>query len=142
VKRAGSRTGSTLVESSIILMVFMVVFVGIFDMGQLLFFHNFLNDRVRSGARYAVVHPYDPATIKNVVVYNSATAPGGSAIGLFGLSTSMVSVNRYDPGTADDRVEIRITGYRLRFFSPWIAGTFTPGPFRAVMPLESAGAAQ
>ncbi len=141
MKRCCAQAGSTLVESAIILTVFMVVFIGVFDMGQLLFYHNFLNDRVRTGARYAVVHSYDPATIKNVVVYNSATAPGGASTGLFGLSTSMVTVNRYDTGTPDDRVEIRITGFPLRFFSPWIAGTFMPGPFRAVMPLESAGAA-
>ena len=142
MKARDARKGSTLVESSIILMVFMVLFVGIMDMGQVLFFHNFLNDRVRIGARYAVVHSYDPAAIKNIVVYNSAVAPGGTSIGLFGLTPAMVAVSRYDPGTPNDRIEISVSGYRLRLYSPWIARQFTPGPFRAVMPLESAGAAQ
>jgi hypothetical protein len=142
MKAGDVRKGSTLVESSIILMVFLAVFVGILDMGQVLFFHNFLNDRVRTGARYAVVHAYDPAAIRNVVVYNSAVAPEGAETGLFGLAPAMVGVARYEPGTPNDRVEVSVSTYRMRFFSPWLAGQFTTGPFRAVMPLESAGAAQ
>ncbi len=141
MKRRGGRQGSTLVESSIILTMFMVVLIGIFDMGQVFFYHNFLNDRARAGARYAVVHSYDAAAIKNVVAYNAPVPPAGASSGLFGLSPTMVAVNRYDPGTGDDRVEISVSGYRLRFLSPWLARQFTPGPFRAVMPLEGAGAA-
>lgn len=132
--------GSTLVEGAIILLLFMVVFVGILDMGQIFFFHHFLNDRVRIGARYAVVHSYDQAAIRNVVAYNATAAPR-DGVGLFGLSPSMVTVNRYDPGTPSDRVEVSVSAYTMHFISPWLMRDFTPGPFRAVMPIESAGAA-
>ena len=130
------RRGSTLVESSVVLLLFLVLLIGVLDMGQILFFHQFLSERVRAGARYAAVHQYDEATIRNVVAYNSAT-PGDQAAGLFGLTPGMVQVQRYP-----NRVEVGIRGYNMRFLSPWLAGAFTPGPFRAVVPIESAGTAE
>jgi hypothetical protein len=134
-----AKRGSTLVESAIVMLLFMVLFIGILDMGQVLFFHHFLNDRARAGVRYAIVHPYDPTAIKNVVAYN-ATAGDGSP-GLFGLTPSMVDVTRYDAGTANDRIQVSISSFTMHFLSPWLMRSFTPGPFRAVMPLEGAGAA-
>src|SRR5690242_17709286 len=115
------RRGSTLVESAVLLLTFLVILVGILDSAQILFFHQFLNERVRAGARYAVLHGCDAAAVRNVVVYNTSTpAPGTSA--LFGLTTSMVTVVRSDAGGADDRVEVRISGYQMQFLSPWLAG--------------------
>ncbi len=128
-----------LIESAIVTLLFMVLFIGILDMGQVLFFHHFLNDRVRTAARYAVVHPYDPAVIKNVVAYNATTGDGTP--GLFGLTPSMIQVNRYDAGTSDDRIEVTVDAFTMHFLSPWLMRDFTPGPFRAVMPVEGAGAA-
>jgi hypothetical protein len=139
MKRRAAR-GSEVVESSIVLLVFMVVFVGILDMGQLMFLCNVLSDRVRTGARYAVVHTYSTATIQNVVAYNSSTSPGGS--GLFGITPAMVQVNHYDAGLPTERVQVAISTYTMHFLSPWLASSFTPGPFSAVMPMESGGAAQ
>jgi hypothetical protein len=66
--------------------------VGIVDFGQFLFFHQVLTDRARAGARYAAVNPYNATSIQNVVVYNSPTAPNGNPTGLFGLTTSNVTV--------------------------------------------------
>jgi TadE-like protein len=134
------RRGSTLVESSVMLLLFLVILIGVLDAGQVLFFHQFLTERVRTGARYAAVHTFDADTVANVVAYQSAS-PVPGATGLFGLSTSMVQASHYDAGTAWDRVEVKVTGYKMRFLSPWLAGIFTPGPFRAVMPVESGGAA-
>ena len=128
-----------MVESSIILVLLMVVFIGIMDMGQVLFFHHFLNDRVRTGVRYAIVHTYDATTIKNVVAYNTTTGDGTA--GLFGLTPGMVQVNRYDAGTPNDRIEVKIDAFTMHFVSPCLMREFTPGPFRAVMPLEGAGVA-
>jgi hypothetical protein len=135
------RRGSTLVESSVMLLLFLVIVIGVLDAGQILFFHQFLTDRVRSGVRYAVVHSFDAAAVANMVAYaDPAPAPGTA--GLFGLTASMVQVNHYDAGTPADRVSVKITGYQMRFLSPWIAGVFAGGPFQAVAPMESAGTAQ
>jgi len=136
-----ARRGSTLVESSVVMLLFLVILVGVLDAAQLLFFHQFLNQRVRAGARYAVVHANNPSVVQNLVAYNSPAAGNGEP-GLFGLTPAMVQVTRYGAGTAADRVEVQVTGYRMRFLSPCLSGVFTPGPFRAVAPMESVGAAQ
>lgn len=133
-----SRRGSTLVESSIVLLLFLVILIGVLDFGQILFFHHFLADRVRAGARYAAVTNPDPAAVRNVVAYNTAS-PATGTTGLFGLDPAAVEVTRYDAGTPSDRIEVKISTFRLRFLSPWLAGSFTPS-FRAVMPMESGGA--
>lgn len=132
--------GSTLVESAIVLLLFVVILLGVMDFSQILFFHHVLLERVRCSARYAAVHPYSVTAIQNFAAYNRTTAPPGGT-GLFGLSPSVVQVNRYGEGTADDRVRVSISTHRMRFLSPWLAGTFTPGPFTAVMPMESGGVA-
>lgn len=131
-----TRRGSTLVESSIVLLLFLTVFLGVLDIGQVLFFHHFLTDRVRAGARYAGVAGTDAGAVRNFVAYNTP-APADGTPGLFGLTPSMVEVNRYDSGTATDRVEVKISTYPVRFLSPWIGGPFQP-TFRAVMPMEAA----
>jgi hypothetical protein len=132
------RRGSSLLESCVILLLFLGLLIGVADISQVMFFHHFLQQRVRAGARYAVVNVYDAAAIRNVVVYNSKTA---GTIGLFGLQPSMVSVNLYDAGTPEARVEVAISGFRMRFISPWLTGDFSPGPFRSVLPVESGGSA-
>jgi hypothetical protein len=131
------RRGSTLVESSVVLLLFLTILIGVLDFGQVLFFHHFLMDRVRAGARYAAVTNPDAATVRNYVAYNNAApAPGTNT--LFGLDPAMVVVKRQDAGTASDRIEVSISTYRVRFLSPWLAGSFQPS-FTAVMPMESAG---
>jgi hypothetical protein len=113
----------------------------ILDLGQMLMFMQAFSERARAGARWSAVHAYDQTAIKNYVLYNSATAPEGGGPGLFGLQTSHVAVTRFDAGQPDDRIEVRIRNYPLQFYTPFIAGTYTPRPFVAVIPVESLGAA-
>ncbi len=135
--------GSAILESALILLAFLTTLLGVIDFGQILFFHLMLADRVRAGARFAIVSSYDPVSIANMVVYNSVTAPSVSnTTGLFGLTTSMVNVTRYDAGAKTDRVEVAISNFPLAFYSPWISGSLSPRSFRAVMPIESLGATQ
>ncbi len=133
------RRGSNLVESALVLLLFIVLLVGILDVAQILFFHHFLTERAQAGARYAALHADDLTAVRNVVVYNSATAPENGS-GLFGLTAAMVTVTRHDPATAADRVEVSISGYPFAAVSPWLPGSLDPGPFRAVRPVECAGA--
>jgi TadE-like protein len=140
MRRRRGRNGSTLVESSIILLLFLVIVIAVMDVGQVLFFHCFIKDRVRNAARWAAVHGYDAQAIRNVAAYNTPT-PGGDGAFLFGLDPAMVQVNHYNPGTLDDRVEVTVSTYTMHFVSPWLARDFIPGPFRAVVPVESGGSA-
>ena len=133
-----NRRGSTLLESCIVTLLFLLMLICAADVSQVMFFHHFLQQRARAGARYAVVNAYDAASITNIVVYNSRTA---GTVGLFGLSPSMVSVTLLDAGTAAARVEVAISGFQMHFLSPGLMRDFSPGPFRAVLPVESAGSA-
>ncbi len=131
------RKGEYLVETALVLLPFVLTLTGVFDVGQVLFFHATLHERAQAGVRYAIVHSYDAQTIQNFVVYN-APAPNGHA--LFGLQTSMVSVTRLDQGTQSDRIEVRIANYPVAFYSPLLARYHLLPVFRAVMPVESLGA--
>ncbi|MFB3828867.1 MAG: TadE/TadG family type IV pilus assembly protein [Bryobacteraceae bacterium] len=132
------RRGSSLVESALVLLLFIVLLAGILDLAQILFFQHFLTERAQTGARYAALHADNLEAVRNMVVYNSASAPGDGR-GLFGLTAAMVTVTRHDAGTGSDRVEVSISGYPFAAVSLWLPRSLDPGPFRAVRPVEAAG---
>jgi len=133
-KRLG---GQTLVETALVILPFVLTLLGAFDVGQVLFLYATFHERARAGVRYAVVHSYDEPTIQNFVVYNSATPAGPR---LFGLQTTMVTVTRYDQGTENDRIEVKISDYPVRFFSPLLSRFHLQPVFRSTMLVESLGA--
>ncbi len=136
-----SRRGQALVEAALVLLVLLTLVFGILDFGQLLLFHQGLTERAGAGARYAVAHTFDPQAITNVVLYNSPTPPSGNTPGLFGLTASEVTVTRYDAGDPqNDRIEVEIHDFPMRFYSPLIAGPYQHRPFRVLRPVESLGA--
>ena len=69
--------GSTLVEFSIGVTVFLTAMFGVMEFGRALWVHNALTDAARRGARYATMHsPSDINGVKNVVVYGDPTGSG------------------------------------------------------------------
>jgi len=118
--------GQTLLETSLVLTTLLLMIIGIIDFGQFLFFHQVLTDRARAGARYAAVNPYDAATIQNVVVYNSTTAPNGNPAGLFGLTTSNVTVTPTPSTGAPNYVQVKISGFPIHLISPFLTKSYTP----------------
>jgi hypothetical protein len=127
-----------MVESALTLVLFVFTLIGIVDVGQVFMLHQALVERVRAGARYAVVNQYDDAAIKNVVLYNTAS-PAEGAKPLFLLTGELISTTLLEEGTAAERIEVRITDYPFRFFTPWIAGAATARPIVTTMPVESEG---
>lgn len=130
VTRAQSQRGNTLVESSLILLIFVAILIGIVDFGQILFTHQAMVERARNALRWAVVRPYDETgdQIAALIMYGQPSVPAGNHAGFLGMNRSNVQVV-YSPGTVDDpndaRLTVSIVDYEFRFFSPWIAGTFT-----------------
>ena len=122
-------------EASLILMILMVTLIGIVDVGQVLVMHQGLAERVRAGARWAVVHPYDSDRIKNVVLYNNSEAAEG-AQPLLHLRREMINTALVDSGTPEARVVVSVDTYQFRFFTPLIAGTYTARPIKISMPVE------
>lgn len=116
-----SRRGSLMVESSLILLVFMTIIVGTFDISQLLFVQQSIAERVRVAARYGAVNTYNQAAIENMVLYGQSTEPAtGSAA--FRLTRSMVTVVRSDAGTPEDRISVTVSNFPVEFITPMIAG--------------------
>ena len=138
--RRKRQLGQATLETALTLLLLLLMITAVLDLGQLLMFLQAFSERARAGARWSAVNTYDPTAIKNYVVYNSANAPGGGGPGLLGLTPANVTVTRFNSGTSDDRIEVRISNFPLRFFTPFIAGTFTPRPFVAVIPVEGLGA--
>src|SRR5262245_50617412 len=66
------RRGSALVESTLVLLVSLALFIGIGDLAQVLFVHQSLVERVREGLRYGVI-TYDTYAIQNIVLYGTPT---------------------------------------------------------------------
>ncbi|MBK5295119.1 MAG: pilus assembly protein [Acidobacteriia bacterium] len=128
VKRG--RSGQALVESALILLVFLTTLIGILDVSQLLFIHQSLVERTRAALRWGMVQPWDGtgAKIQNMVLYQSPTAPGGlEPPGFLGLRRANVLVTR-TAGTAnnpnDERISIAVVNFDYKFFTPFIARTF------------------
>jgi hypothetical protein len=117
-------------------MIFLVVFIGICDVGQVLFIHQFLTERVRNAARYGAITEYDQTAIQNMVLYNSPAAPTDGSGPAFNLTPSMITVQRLAAGTTDDRITVTVVNYPFTFVTPFIAGAMRGLPITASLPYE------
>jgi Flp pilus assembly protein TadG len=124
-----------MLESALVLLIFLGFLIGTLDFAQVLYFHQSLVERVRFAARYAAVHPTETTAIKNMAVYNTVEA--GTSPLLPALTTSMVNVQLADTGSSSARVTVTITGYPYQFFSPLLAGTREAGAISATMISEA-----
>jgi Flp pilus assembly protein TadG len=129
IKSRNARSGQALVESALILLVFITTLIGILDVSQLLFIHQSLVERVREGLRWGIVQPWDGTgdKIQNMVLWRTSTAPSGQTLGFLNLQKANVLVTR-TAGTVDnpndERISIAIVNYDFKFFTPYIAKTF------------------
>jgi TadE-like protein len=133
--RRRRQRGHAIMEGALVLIVFLSFLIGTLDFAQFLYFHQSLVERVRVAARYGAVNPTDTTAIKNVAVYNSSV--GGPQPLLPGLTTSLISVQLADEGTAAARVTVSITGYPFQFFSPLISGSRAAQTISATMLAET-----
>jgi hypothetical protein len=131
------RRGGSLIEATLVLMLVLTLFFSIFDTGYVLFEHHTLLHQARTAARYAAINPDDLPAIRNMVLYGNTAAPHGNPPGVFGLESSMVSVEREDDWTPEDRIVITVSGYRYTLITPFIAGAFTGRPISVSAPVET-----
>lgn len=112
-----ARRGATLVESAVVLVVFLFLLFAIFEYCRLLLILHTANNAARDAARYAVVNancpPDQSAATKTAILAYAADKMGGTqtqlqnfAVAVYpcdpaGLSESPPVV-RYKPKTADD----------------------------------------
>ena len=61
-----SYNGQSLVEFALILPLFMLIVLGVFDFGRAIYAYSALHNAAREGASYGAVHPCDNAGITNM----------------------------------------------------------------------------
>lgn len=120
-RRSRLQRGQALVESVLTLTAFMAIFMGMIEVGEILYIHQTLVERTRGAVRWGAVNAWDdsnsPTQITNMVLYGT-TSPADSATPIFGLASSNVSVTRPQPDySAADRVVVSVSGYTLTFFT-------------------------
>jgi Flp pilus assembly protein TadG len=115
------RRGATLVESAVVLMVFLTLVLGMLDLGIAVLRYNTLSDAARQGAREAIVHgklapagwkggPWGPATID--VAASTTGIPVVDAITplLVGFNLSQTRIKVEWPGGGNDLQQaVRVT---------------------------------
>ncbi|HJT67778.1 MAG TPA: TadE/TadG family type IV pilus assembly protein [Pyrinomonadaceae bacterium] len=130
--------GSTLVEFSIGVTVFLTAMFGVLEFGRALWVHNALTDAARRGARYATMHsPNDINQVKNVVVYGDPAGSGQPMLN--NLSTANVNVSYNNFGLNDGTVSVSITNYQFQFVIPIVGTTITMPSYTTTLTAESAG---
>ena len=137
--RNSRRRGATVVEAALVFLMLMMVVLGCFDFGFVLFQYQTLVHRSSSAARYAAINPTDLTGAQNIVLYGQTTIPTGKssgAAGIFGLVPSMVAISRANTGQPEDRITVTLSGYRFIFVAPFIAGSFVANPINVSIPVE------
>ena len=111
-----------MIESGLIMMIFLPMLIGIMDFGQFLYFQSSLTERTRAAARWGAVNTFDATGITNMAIYNDSTgSANGSKPILPNLQTTSSTVDGYvaatltNSGTDDARVRVTITNYPYYF---------------------------
>jgi hypothetical protein len=122
-----NQRGQSMVEATLVLLVFFTLLLGVIDCGQVLFAHESLVERVRSAVRWGVVHPWNQKTgsepVVNLVLYNQTETPRGNVPTFLGLQREDVVVRHQAPSADrpdDETLRVTIVNFRSQFFSPWI----------------------
>jgi Flp pilus assembly protein TadG len=84
--------GQTLVEFALLLPVFLLFVIIVFDLGRAVYYYSALHNAAREGARYGIIYPDDVPGMKNTAV--------NYAIGL-GLAVTDVSAGLGTPEVID-----------------------------------------
>ncbi|MBL8178445.1 MAG: pilus assembly protein [Bryobacterales bacterium] len=150
--RRKNQRGSTLVETSLVVVSFLAVMIGIVDFSQFLYTHHALTHRAREGARWASVQsPLNTDLVKNYVVYGAGA--GANSPLVHRLTTAMVTVVPPVPqgagapqstwiGCDGAKITVQISGYRYSIISPYIANNnMTAATIKATAPYEGQAAA-
>ena len=78
-ERANEQRGSAILEAALVLVVFVMLFLGLADVARMMYAHNEMPYLAREGARYAAVHgsaSSSPMTCGQVIAHVRAIAPG------------------------------------------------------------------
>jgi Flp pilus assembly protein TadG len=120
--------GQGLVEFALILPLFVLIVIGVFDLGRAFFASITITNAAREGARYGTLHATDPQGVCNatlseaassgiVLSYNDVTITCGAQSNCLSTGTPSAGCNRNQP--------LRVTVSYL--YSDLVLGFFFPG---------------
>jgi Flp pilus assembly protein TadG len=131
------RKGQALVEAALSMTVFLTMLLGILDFGQYLYFQQTLTERTRAAARVAILDPTKVDNIKNFARFNTTTPAEGASPVLPGLTAAMISVTTANLGTPEGRVTVTISGFPIKFVTPFLAGSINAPICTVTYPSEA-----
>lgn len=140
--RRPGQSGQSMVEATLVLLVFFGLLMGVIDCGEVLFAHEALVERARSAVRWGALHPWQgPDPIVNLVLYGATEEPRRSTPGYLGMTPSNVQV-RYQAPTVehpDDKIlTVSIVNFESHFVSPWAAKVLiSPRPVMIAAPMAA-----
>ena len=102
--------GQDLAEYALILPIFLIIIMGIFDMGRAVYVYSALQNSVREGARYGIINPDDITGIENVVYQK--------AVGL-----DIRGLDIFTSYPTEDTIQVRAT-FRFQIVTPIIGALF------------------
>jgi hypothetical protein len=102
--------GQDLAEYALILPIFLLVVMSIFDMGRAVYYYSALQNSVREGARYGIIYPDDITGIEDVVRQKAV-----------GLDMSDLSIFTSYP--TEKTIQVRAT-FRFQLVTPIIGALF------------------
>jgi hypothetical protein len=139
---AAGQAGQSMVEATLVLLVFFSLLFAVVDCGQVLFAHEALVERARSAVRWGVMHPWQgPDAIVNLVLYGGTEEPRRRTEGYLGMTPANVQVH-YQPPTAehpdDEILSVSIVNFESRFISPWAEKVLiSPRPVMIAAPMAA-----
>jgi Flp pilus assembly protein TadG len=102
--------GQDLAEYALILPIFLLVIMSIFDMGRAVYYYSALQNSVREGARYGIIYPEDITGIETVVRQKAV-----------GLDVNDLAIITSYP--SDDTIQVRAT-FQFQIVTPIIGALF------------------
>jgi hypothetical protein len=144
-QRGLKQHGQSLVEATLVLLLFFSLLLAVVDCGQVLFARQSLVERVRGAVRWGVLHPYQgPEQVVNLVLYDQTEEPLHSTAGYLGMTPANVQV-RYQAPTPeqpdDEMLSVAIVNFESHFYSPWIGRALvSPRPVLVSAPMAQQAA--
>jgi TadE-like protein len=119
-----SRRGQSLIEGTLVLLLFCAFLFAVVDCGMVLVAHQSMVERVRAAVRWGVVRPFDGNgnQIANLILYNQPDEPRAATEAYLGLTRLNVVVHYQHVLTRpdDEILSVAIVDYQYHFLSPWL----------------------
>ena len=131
-----------MIEATLTLMLFLLIWFSLFDFGFTLFFHHTLMERARAAARYGILIDATTAEnqtkIQNVLLFSDPDNTAGATTGILGLDASKVSVAVQPAALGEPAARLLVTVHDFQYalITPGFGGLHNGQDILASLPME------